>query len=65
MRPCTIVRRLGTYPLADERSEGIVNARKDELYTVEFKASDVWGADVCPDDIIAADLFESYLEAEQ
>lgn len=65
MSPGTVVRRLGEYAFADERSEGNVNARRDALYTVEFTARDVWGQEARPGDVIAADLFESYLEAEQ
>lgn len=59
----TIVRALGSFPLADERAVTPETARSSELYTVCFEASEVW-----PDGgwsgSICADLFEDYLEAE-
>ncbi|MGB6985628.1 MAG: SH3-like domain-containing protein [Candidatus Aquilonibacter sp.] len=65
MRPGTVVRRIGEFPLSDEWAERKVDARKDVLYTVEFKARDVWGFEARDGDVILADLFETYLEPEQ
>ena len=55
---------LGAYPLADENAVDPRRARLSPLYTVEFKASDVWN-DPKSSGVIRADLFEEYLEPDR
>ncbi len=52
----------GRYPLADVRATGRADAPLEILYTVAFDASEVWGRHAEGDDIIHAELWESYLE---
>jgi hypothetical protein len=59
----TIVRALGSFPLADERALTPQTARFCELYTVCFDASEVWPEGAWSGSI-CADLFAGYLEAE-
>ncbi len=56
-----IVAIRGGYPLADLRAQGLDSA-DEMLYTVGFDAAEVWGADAQTDDVLHADLWESYLE---
>ncbi len=57
----TIEAAHGRYPLADLRATGMADAPREMLYTVAFAAREVWGADAEADDVIHADLWESYL----
>lgn len=54
----------GLYPLADERARGNAEAPPQMLYTVVFRADEVWGNDGDGGSTISADLWESYLEPE-
>lgn len=54
----------GAFPFSDARARGVKDARQT-IYSVLFRASDVWGADAPRDETIVADLFESYLEADR
>jgi hypothetical protein len=56
MRSGHIVRVLGEFPFADQAAERGASAERQMLYTVEF---DAYGH------AVRADLFESYLEADQ
>jgi hypothetical protein len=47
------------FPLADERAAG--RERIERLYTVAFRADDVWDSDAEHASIIHAELWESYL----
>jgi nitrile hydratase len=47
------------YPLADERAAG--REVSEQLYTVAFAASDLWGSDAEPNAAVHAELWESYL----
>lgn len=60
-RPGRILNYAGTFPLSDARA-GIKRDIAEALYTVEFKALDVWGSDADATSTIVADLFESYME---
>lgn len=53
----------GTFPFSDAEAKGIRGVR-EPLYTVAFQAAELWGGDADPSESLAADLFESYLEAE-
>jgi nitrile hydratase len=57
--------RLGEFAFADERAGGVRDARKEQLYTVAFEAREVWDSDASANDVVTADLFESYLEADR
>jgi len=52
----------GSYPLADIRATGQADAPLEMLYTVEFDAREVWGPYAEGNDVIHAELWESYLE---
>lgn len=52
----------GRYPLADVRATGGPDAPLEMLYTVAFDAGEVWGSYAEGDDILHAELWESYLE---
>jgi nitrile hydratase subunit beta len=55
-----VVEVQGTWPLADERAQGIADARVEPVYTVRFRAGDLWGT---PDtDWVQVELWESYME---
>lgn len=58
-----IVASLGAFLLADENAVDSRNARKSQLYTVEFQACEVWN-DPQSGGAIRADLFEEYLEQD-
>ena len=62
-KPGVIIMSLGAFLLADENAVDSRHARKNELYTVEFEASDVWN-DPQSAGAIRADLFEEYLEQD-
>lgn len=52
----------GNHVLPDARANGVEHA--EPLYTVSFTASELWGPDAeRPDDAMAVDLWEPYLEA--
>jgi nitrile hydratase len=53
----------GVYPLSDARAKGV--KRDEAVYTVLFRAPDIWGSDADPGGTITADLFESYLEPDR
>lgn len=63
-RSGTIVRVLGTYPLADDRAVALSQVRSSALYTVQFDAAEVWPQSSWRGSI-CADLFEEYLEAAE
>lgn len=60
-KPATIVGRLGAFPFPDEAAANGGRARRSQLYTLQFAASDVWN-DPHDRGFIRADLFEEYLE---
>ena len=51
----------GSWPLADERAQGLATARVEPVYTVRFAAGDLWGA--ADRHWVQVELWESYLEA--
>ena len=57
----TVVDVQGTWPLADERAQGIAEPRVEPVYTVRFSADDLWGART--GHWVQVELWESYLEA--
>jgi len=52
----------GAHVLPDANAHGLGEA-PEPLYTVVFRAEDVWGVAERPGDEVTADLWESYLEA--
>jgi nitrile hydratase len=61
-RPGRIEAISGRFLFSDAEAKGIHGVR-EALYTVAFRATDLWGADADPTQTLAADLFESYLES--
>jgi len=53
---------LGSFAFADAVVQGRRDVR-EPLYTVAFSAAELWGGTADPSQTLAADLFESYLEA--
>jgi hypothetical protein len=51
----------GEFLFSDAEAKGIRNVRQP-LYTVAFSATELWGSDADPNQTVAADLYESYLE---
>jgi hypothetical protein len=60
-RPGRIEAVPGSFLFSDAEAKGIHGVR-ETLYTVAFRATDLWGTDADPTETLAADLFESYLE---
>jgi hypothetical protein len=60
-RPGVIEAVHARYPLADERAVG--RDGPEPLYTVAFRAEDIWGGDAEPNSVLHAELWESYLAA--
>jgi nitrile hydratase len=59
----TIVRDNGVFPLQDTDVNGEpVNARPQHVYTVRFRARELWGDEASPRDGVYVDLWEDYLE---
>lgn len=56
----TIERLAGSFIVADRHSVG--DTTPDHLYTVLFRAEDLWGAEGAPGDTLSLDLWECYLE---
>jgi nitrile hydratase len=56
-----VVEVQGSWPLADDRAQGIAPPRVEPVYTVRFSADDLWGA--ATGHWVQVELWESYLEA--
>ncbi|MDA8586411.1 nitrile hydratase subunit beta [Rhodobacteraceae bacterium] len=54
-----IIAHHGAHVFADAGAKGDHSAH--HLYTVEFRASDLWADAECPDDTVCLDLWEPYL----
>ena len=61
-KPGVIVARLGATVFPDARAVGR-HAWPQQLYTVAFQGSDLWGAAAEPGTEVRVDLYESYLES--
>ncbi len=48
----------GHFPLPDDRAEHVSAPRVEQVYTVRFTATDLWGEG---DHSVTVDLWESYL----
>lgn len=53
---------VGCFTLADDAARGIVSDPQP-VYTVAFRAQDIWGDDGAVGLCVTAELWESYLEA--
>ncbi|HMI85715.1 MAG TPA: SH3-like domain-containing protein [Polyangiaceae bacterium] len=55
------------YPLPDERAKGVSLelCKKEMLYTVVFDGREVWGEQSAEPLSVSADLWDTYLHAEQ
>ncbi|MEO3760763.1 nitrile hydratase subunit beta [Mycobacterium sp. B14F4] len=62
-KPGVIVATLGATVFPDARAVGR-RASPQQLYTVVFQGSDLWGAAAEPGTEVRVDLYESYLEAK-
>jgi nitrile hydratase len=59
----TVIRNNGLFALQDTDTNGIwLGGRPQPVYTVRFAASELWGPQSSPHDVIYADLWEDYLE---
>ena len=56
-----VVEVQGSWPLADDRAQGVADARTEPVYTVRFAARDLWGTPSA--DWVHLELWETYLEA--
>ena len=56
-----VVEVQGTWPLADERAQGVAAPRVEAVYTVRFPADALWG--ILSGHWVQVELWESYLEA--
>jgi hypothetical protein len=56
-----VVEVQGTWPLADERAQGVAAPRVEAVYTVRFPAEALWG--IPSGHWVHVALWESYLEA--
>jgi nitrile hydratase len=56
-----VVEVQGTWPLADERAQGVAAPRVEAVYTVRFPAEALWG--IPSGHWVQVELWESYLEA--
>jgi nitrile hydratase subunit beta len=52
----------GAHIFPDDSASG--NERAQHLYTVSFKATELWGADANPNDSVSLELWEDYLAAK-
>ncbi len=52
----------GSFVLADDSARGVRSAPQT-VYTVLFRAKDIWGGDADANLAVTAELWESYLEA--
>jgi nitrile hydratase beta subunit len=57
-----IINHHGAHSFPDDCAKGVETAQ--HLYTVSFSATELWGAEVNPNDSISLDLWEDYLAAE-
>jgi nitrile hydratase subunit beta len=55
-----VVEVQGTWPLADDRAQGLPDPRVEPVYTVRFPAADLWGPP--GEHWVQVELWESYLE---
>ncbi len=55
-----VVEVQGRWPLADERAQGVPAPRVEPVYTVRFRAADLWGPPAAH--LVHVELWESYLE---
>ena len=55
-----VVEVQGSWPLADERAQGVAAPRVEPVYTVRFRAGDLWGTPA--GHAVQVELWESYLE---
>lgn len=55
----TIITHHGTHPLPDKGAKGLHEG--EHLYTVCFKATELWGDDASPNDTVTLELWDSYL----
>jgi nitrile hydratase len=56
-----VVEVQGTWPVADDRARGFAEPRVEPVYTVRFRAGDLWGPPV--GHWVQVELWECYLEA--
>jgi nitrile hydratase len=54
-----VVEVAGTWPLADDRAQGIEDPRTEPVYVVRFAARELWGEG---DHAVTVELWQSYLE---
>lgn len=55
-----VVESQGEWPLADDRARELPDPRVEPVYTVRFRAADLWGGGAHS---VTVDLWQSYLEA--
>ncbi|WP_166418393.1 nitrile hydratase subunit beta [Cochlodiniinecator piscidefendens] len=55
-----VISHHGAHPLPDKSAQGLEVA--EHLYTVVFKATELWGEEADPRDTVTLDLWESYFE---
>ena len=61
---CGLVERdHGVFVFADENSKGRDNPVPQHIYSVNFLARELWGADATPNDCVMIDLWDGHLEA--
>ena len=58
----TVIRCHGAHVLPDTSAHGL-GERPEPLYTVAFRATDLWGEAAHASDSVRLDLWQSYLEA--
>jgi hypothetical protein len=56
-----VVEIQGGFPLADDRARGVAEPRVEPVYTVRFRAAELWGPP--GGHWVQVELWESYLEA--
>jgi nitrile hydratase beta subunit len=54
----TVITHHGTHPLPDKGALGLHEG--EHLYTVSFRATELWGPDANPNDTVTLELWESY-----
>lgn len=57
-----VVRSVGDGRFPDDAASVGHEARREEIVTVAFEGTELWGADAHPGDRVHVDLFVSYLE---
>ena len=55
-----VVEVQGSWVLADDRARGVAEPRVEAVYTVRFRAHDLWGPPA--EHLVQVELWESYLE---